>query len=579
MEQTASHAEHLIHLLAQMLLFFGISGVVVPLLQKLRITSVLGYLLCGVIIGPFGLGLFIEEYHWLTHITISETNTVQLLGELGIISMLFMIGMELSFQRLKDLKHYVLGLGSLQIILSGVVIALIAYQFDNGFSVSLLIGASLALSSTAIVMQLLQEKHLGGRKIGTLCFSILLMQDLAVVPIVVLASAFGGETSQSIASILMESLLIATGAIVLIYVVGRLVMRPLLHTLSLTRSPEWLMAFSLFVVAASACTTQAAGLSAALGAFLAGLLIAETESAHSIEVIMAPLKGILLGIFFLSIGMMIDLREVWNNTFLIGISVVGIYCIKSVIILPLCRIFNVPLGRSVKAAVMLAQPGEFAFLILSLALSSGLMPREDAQFFLLVTAVSMFVAPFVFSLAPKFAIWVDKHYEPYGKEEEETYSGEPEQVVIAGFGRVGKQIAEILDHQNIPYVAVEKNQRRADELKEEGYSVVCHDAAHDDIWDNVGLADARAVVIAADNPKDADTILQSVRHESPLMPVIMRAHDVTDTGEFYAHGATYVIPELQETGRQFAAALLHELDMPNEEIAHVLERERSSDVS
>ncbi len=578
MEHTASHAEHLIQLLAQLLLFFGISGVVVPLLQKLRITSVLGYLLCGVVIGPFGLGLFVSDYSWLKHITITQTSTVQLLGELGIIAMLFMIGMELSFQRLKDLKHYVLGLGSMQIVISGAVIALIAYQFDNGFSVSLLIGASLALSSTAIVMQLLQEKHLGGRKIGTLCFSILLMQDLAVVPIVVLASAFAGDTSQGVAGILLHSLLIATGAVVLIYVVGRLVMRPLLHTLSVTRSPEWLMAFSLFVVAASACTTQSAGLSAALGAFLAGLLIAETESAHSIEVIMAPLKGILLGIFFLSIGMMIDLREVWNNTFLIGISVIGIYSIKAVIILPLCRIFKVPLGRSVKAAVMLAQPGEFAFLILSLALSSGLMPRADVQFFLLVTAVAMFVSPFVFSLAPKLAKWVDRHYEPYSKEEEDRPS-EPEQIVIAGFGRVGRQIAEILEHENIPYVAVEKNKERADELRKEGYSVVCHDAAQDDIWDNVGLADARAVVIAADNPADADTILQSVRHESPLMPVIMRAHDVKDTGEFYAHGATYVIPELQETGRQFAAALLHELEMTDEEIAQVLERERSADVS
>jgi monovalent cation:H+ antiporter-2, CPA2 family len=577
MEDTVNHAEHLIHLLAQMLLFFGISGVVVPLLQRLHITSVLGYLLCGVVIGPHGLGLFIPEVNWLKHITITEVTTVQVLGELGIIAMLFMIGMELSFQRLKDLKHYVLGLGSLQILLTTVVVALIAFQFDNGFAVSLLIGSSLALSSTAIVMQLLTEKHLGGRKIGTLCFSILLMQDLAVVPIVVLASAFAGDSTQGVAAILLQSLFIAAAAVIVIYAAGRLLMRPMLHTLSVTRSPEWLMAFTLFVVAGSACVTQSAGLSAALGAFLAGLLIAETESAHSIEVIMAPLKGILLGIFFLSIGMMIDLREVWNNPILLAVSVIGIYSVKSAIILPLCRFFHVPLGRSVKASLMLAQPGEFAFLILSLGLSSGLMPRDDAQFFLLVTALSMFVAPFVFSIAPKLAAWADKQYTPLDGEHEDNTT-EPEQIVIAGFGRVGRELADILEHENIPYIAVEKNEERAAALREEGYSVVCLDATQDDIWDNVGLADARAVVIAADNPIDADTILQSVRHESPLMPVIMRAHDVSDSGELYAHGATYVIPELKETGRQVAAALLHELDVSDEDIAIVMERERSTDV-
>lgn len=577
METTVNHAEHLLHLLSQMLLFFGISGIIVPLLQRIHIASVLGYLLCGLIIGPYGLGLWTNQQPWLEHVTITETSTVQLLGELGIIAMLFMIGLELSFQRLRDLKHYVLGLGSLQIIVSGAVIALIAYMFDNSFAVSLLIGASLALSSTAIVMQLLQERHLGNRSIGTLCFSILLMQDLAVVPIVVLASAFAGDVSGGIGMLLLESLVIAVAAVVGIYMVGRLIMRPLLHMLSVTRSPEWLMAFSLFVVVASACTTQSAGLSAALGAFLAGLLISETESAHSIEVIISPLKGILLGIFFLSIGMMIDLREVWGEPLLIGISVIGVFAIKAVILFPLCLSFKVPLGRSVKASMMLSQPGEFAFLILSLAMASGLMPRDDAQFFLLVTALSMFIAPIIFNAAPTMAKLVDKNHIP-SVEEDKQDAMDPELIIIAGFGRVGMQIATILEHQNIPYRAIEKSKERVDELQQQGYDVLHHDAAQDDIWHEIGIEEARAVVIAADNPQDADTILQAIRHEWPLLPVIMRAHDITDTGGFYAHGATYVIPELQETGRQFAAALLHELDMSPDEIAEILERERHHDL-
>jgi CPA2 family monovalent cation:H+ antiporter-2 len=400
MEQAALDTAHLENVISNILLFFGIAGVAVPLLQKLKISSVIAYLLCGIIIGPYGLAAFSDDYKFLSYFTIKEMETVKLLGELGIITLMFMIGLELSLNNLKRLKVYIFGIGNLQIIITTLLIFTIALLFGNSVESSILLGASLALSSTAIVMKLIEDKKLKGKPIGVLCFSILLMQDLAVVPILVLAGSFSGGSEDSVIKILIYSLLVGIATVAIILIFGKKILSKLLDSANLPENPEWLIAFIIFIVIGCAAITSYAGLSLALGAFLAGLLIAETKYKDEVEEIIAPLKGLLLGIFFLSIGMMINIEEVLRQPLLLILSVIGIYALKAMVLFPICLFYKVPVKNATEASLYLAQPGEFALLILGAAMSSNLMPAEDVQFFLLVIVISMAFTPLLFKLAP-----------------------------------------------------------------------------------------------------------------------------------------------------------------------------------
>jgi len=399
MEHVATQHHHLIDIISNILLFFAISGVVVPLMQRAKISPVLGYLICGIIIGPFGIAQLSDMHQWVSYISISNPETVNVLGELGIITLMFMIGLELSFDRLRELRRFIFGLGSAQILITALVICAIASFYDNSLQASILLGASFALSSTAIVMKLLEEQKLSSRPIGILCFSVLLMQDLAVVPILVLASSFTGDAQTNVLTALGTSLLLGAATVAAMYWLGKRVLTPTLRSVSFSTAPEWLAAFIVFLVLTCSVLTYAVGLSLALGAFMAGLLIAETEFKHEVEVVIAPLKGLLLGVFFLSVGMMVDLTEVMRHPGLLTASVIGIYTLKACILLLICLAFNVPGRHSVEASIYLAQPGEFALMILGVAMSTQLLPASDVQFFLLVTVVAMMVTPFLFKIA------------------------------------------------------------------------------------------------------------------------------------------------------------------------------------
>ncbi len=399
MESSIS-TEHLESVIHNILLFFGIAGIAVPVLQKLRIPAIIAYLICGIIIGPYGLASLVDDYKWLAYFTIRETETVKLLGELGIVTLMFMMGLELPLDNLKRLKIYIFGIGSVQVLVTSLLIFSIAVSFGNPVSVAILIAASLALSSTAVVMKLLEDRQLTKKHVGTLCFSILLMQDLMVVPILVLASTLPGDENESITWILLTSILIGAATVAAILFFGKRVLNKLLHSIGLSENVEWLPAFIIFIVIGCAAITSYAGLTLALGAFLAGLLIAETKLRREVEVIINPLKGLLLGIFFLSIGMMIDIEEVLRHPLLLILSVVGIYALKALVLFPICLFFKVPVKNATEASLYLAQPGEFALLILGAAMSSNLLPAEDVQFFLLVTATGMALTPLLFRSAP-----------------------------------------------------------------------------------------------------------------------------------------------------------------------------------
>jgi len=570
-------AQHLTSLLFHTLLFFGIAGIAVPLLQKLRMSPVLAYLLCGVAVGPYGLAALTEDYPWLLAVTITDSATVQMLGELGIITLMFMIGLELSLARLKELRRYIFGLGSAQILITATVIFLIASYFDNTLESAILLGASFALSSTAIVMKLLEDRRLNNRPIGVLCFSILLMQDLAVVPILVLAASFTGASDGNIGITLLSSLGIGLCTVLAIMLLGKRMLAPLLQSVSGARNTEWLVACIVFVVIACAVITEAAGLSLALGAFMAGLLLAETEFRHEVEVIISPLKGLLLGIFFLSIGMMINITEVTRTPLLLALAVAGIFALKAAILFPLCLWFKVPHRQAAEAALYLAQPGEFALLILGVAMASNLMPAHHVQFFLLVTALAMMVTPLLFKCAPFIAKLADRLTHIPAVDQDIPASGE-RVVIIAGFGRVGRVLADALTEQQIAYLGFDQHAERVQALKREGFRVIYGDARKQELWLRLHSEHVIAAVIAIDDHTATHTILKSLRARWPLLPVIVRAKDTQAMTTLYDLGATHVVVETLESSLSIVRLLMQQAgtdDAATEKIINALRNQNA----
>jgi len=363
----------------------------------------LGYLLCGMIVGPYGLTLWSGDFAWVDFLTIKDSETIRIFANLGIIFLMFMIGLKLSLDDLWRMRHHMLGLGSCQILLTGVIVFVIARQFENSVEMSILLGASFALSSTAVVMQLLEEKRKTDTPVGKLSFSILLMQDLAVIPILALLTAFTVKTDESLALLIVNALLTAGVVIIVIYFVGMKILRPLLRHLNPGNKPEWLMSFVLFLVIGTATLTEFYGLSAALGAFIAGLLLAETGYKRKITSIILPVEGLLLGIFFLSVGMMIDIRATLHNPFWLIASVFGIVILKATVLFLLCLAFKLRKDVAAESAIMLGQASEFVFVIITMALAYKLVPAANAQFFMLVTALSLMMTPFVAIFAPAAA--------------------------------------------------------------------------------------------------------------------------------------------------------------------------------
>jgi CPA2 family monovalent cation:H+ antiporter-2 len=398
------------HHFSEILTLLGIASIAVPFLHRCGVSPVLGYLLCGIAAGPYGLALWSGEYKWIDYLTVQDNETIRGFADLGIIFLMFMIGLKLSLDDLWRMRHHILGLGSCQILLTGGVIFFIVRWFGNSPEMSILLGACFALSSTAVVMQLFEEKQKVHTPVGRLSFSILLMQDLAVVPILALLTAFSMNTGENLAFLIVRALLTAGAAIVVIYFIGMKILRPLLRHLNPDNRAEWLMAFVLFLVIGTATLTEFYGLSAALGAFLAGLLLAETEYKRKIVSIIFPVEGLLIGMFFLSVGMMMDIRAALYDPLWLIASVVGVGLLKASILFLLCLAFKLKKDVAAETAIMLGQGSEFVFVIITMALTYKIVPFADAQFFMLVTTLSLVMTPFVALFAPRFAGYIARTF-------------------------------------------------------------------------------------------------------------------------------------------------------------------------
>lgn len=559
-------AIHALPYLRESLIFLLVAVVVVPLFGRLKISPILGFLIAGLVIGPFGFRV------------IGDVEEVRRFAELGVVFLLFKVGLDLSLDRLIQMRRLVFGMGSIQVLLTGIVISGIAAQWGNNSAASVVIGFALALSSTAIVVRLLAEGNAIATTHGRASFSILLFQDLAVVPILLLVSLLAGSGEGSLWATIALALGRAVLAVAVIALIGRYVLRWLFHMVASARRPEVFMAMTLLTVLVTAVGTAYAGLSMALGAFLAGLILAGTEFRHQVESDIAPFEGLLLGLFFISVGMSIDLSVVVPQFPVLLASVAALMAIKFVIITGLARLFGLPLAHAVRSGVMLSQAGEFAFVVFAAAsaVPTQLIPADTAQFMTVVAAISMMVSPALPFIAEKVGGLLETREAAKGQEDVD-FSGFSDHVIIAGFGRVGQTVAKVLETEGIPYVAVDPDTRLIGQCRAAGESAFFGDGTRADILARLGIDRAGAVLITMNETHAAGRALSEIRRNWPKVPVFVRARDAAHHEELRRLGADHIIPETLEASLQLSGRLLAALGTPSEAINTIIEQFRDNE--
>ena len=561
--------------LTQVLVFLGATCVLIPALKKARISTVMGFLIIGVAMGPHVLGRLAHDWPWLAAFEFEQSEPTQLLAELGIVFLLFVIGLEVSLERLWSLRRYVFGLGLLQVVLCTAAITAAAMAFGNSFTVAAVVGLAFALSSTALVLQLLRERSQIATPVGRASFSILLMQDLMVVPILFLvaalspgANAFGDQVGVA----LLTSLL-SLGAII---VIGRLLLRPLFRWVAAADSREIFIAAAFLAAIGMAGAAQMAGLSAALGAFLAGLLLAETEFRHQIETDLEPFKDLLLGLFFVTVGMQIDISLFVSKPLLILIGVAGLFALKGLIITGLARAFGLSWRRAGQMGLLLGQAGEFAFVVVGAARAGGAIPHDTSAYLLIVTGLSIFLTPIVAGLGARLANRIAGPGPAAPPSEAANESGH---VVIAGFGRVGATLADILSSQEISYVGVEGDAAAVAHLHNEGRPVHYGDAASANVLASVGAPNAAAIVVTINDADAVERIVAEARKAWPHIPVYARARDGEHARRLHAAGAALASPDTIEAALQLGEALLSGVGVPDDVSRRIINERREIEVA
>lgn len=561
--------------LKEIILFLALSGVLMPLLSRLKINPVLGFLSVGVLLGPYGLASLAQAWPPLSWFTFARPDQVEFLAELGVIFLMFMIGLEMSVERLWSMRRLVFGLGGLQVALSAAAVGGLALWFGNDIEAAVILGVVLAFSSTAIVMQLLIQRHELGTPLGQASFAILLFQDLAVVPLLVLISILGASSGEgSFASLLGLAMLKGVLTVVGIYLVGRRVVRPLFHQIAVDKQPDTFTALTLLTTLGVAALTWVAGLSMALGALLAGLIIAETEFRHEVEITIEPFKGLLMGLFFMSVGMGIDLRALLAEPLWIPLSVVGLLAMKALIVFVLLRVFGLSWGRSAEGGLLLGQGGEFAFIVIGMALTLGLLERQVGQFMLIVVGVSMLAAPVVARLGQSLGDRIDRRIAPPAEEADPELGELSGHVIIAGYGRVGQLVGQMLAEQGVGYVAIENDARLIAHQRKAGVPLVFGDASRPELLRKLRLDQARAVVLTMDHTAAAIHAVHGIRRMVPMMRIIARARDEKHALLLREAGASVVVPETLESSLKLTGWVLETLGVPPDAALRLVEQER-----
>ncbi len=563
--------------LREVLIFLALSGVLIPLLQRYRVNQMLGFLATGVLLGPFGLWLWVGQLPWLQNFTFVRVEEVIALGKLGVVFLMFSIGLELSAERLWALRRWVFGAGSAQVLLSALLIGLIASLFGNAVEAAIVLGLALSLSSTAVVMQWMTEKRLLDRGFGQANFSILMFQDLAVVPILLLTGMLAAGNVDRWWMLFAGVLLKSVAAILLIYLLGRRVIRPLFKLLGREHQPATFVALILLCTLGVAGMTAYAGLSMALGAFLAGLLLAETEFRHEVEVTIEPFKSLLLGLFFFSVGMQTDVRVLLSAPVLLPLSVLGLLLIKALVLAPLLRLGGLGWGSAVHGSLMMGQAGEFGFIIGAEATARGLFAPELTQFILLVIGLSMFATPLAARAGQLLGQWWDEqHHDDAASLEEASVEPLRDHVIIVGFGRMGQLVAEVLAAQNVRYVAIDIDMMRSTKRHPLGEPVFFGDVSRPELLHRVHAGSAAAIVLTMNHPEAALHAVTAIRREFASLPLLVRAHDEHHARALNESGASVVMPEALEAGLQLSSFVLEAIGIDGSRAAEAIRRERAA---
>lgn len=568
------HASTSLPHLRETLVFLALAGLLIPLLQRFRVHAVLGFLVVGAALGPFGLGSFADQAPWIAWFTIPREEGALALAEVGVLFLMFAIGLDLSVQRMWAMRRWVFGAGTAQVAVCSLAVGLVAWLFGNPPRTAVMLGLVLSFSSTAIVIQLLASQRLLGTQLGRATFSVLLFQDLAVVPVMILAQTLG-QGADALLPALGMSLLKAAAAIVIIYAVGARLVRPVFRKMASARQPDVLMALTVLCALGIASLTQLAGLSMALGALLAGLVLAETEYRHEIEVMIEPFRQLLMGLFFLSVGMNIDLMAIVRDPLWLPLSVLGLFAAKAALTAGVLALHGLPRTTAIEAGIMLGQGGEFAFIVIGVALASGLLPDPTARFMMLVVGLSMMITPLAASAGRALASHLSaRDTGPHSSAMPELPRLE-DHVVIAGFGRVGQLIADILEQRQIPWAALDNSADAAAEHHRRGRPVFVGDAGRSELLRSLGVQSASAVVLTMDDASAALRAVRAIRAESRDVPILARARDEVHAHALIEAGATSVIPETLEAGLQLAGAVTEHCGIPHDAVQLLLEQQRA----
>ena len=543
------------HYLTDILILLAAAIVAVPVFKRLGLGSVLGYLAAGAVVGPWGLG-FIDEVEEIRHI-----------AEFGVVFLLFIIGIELRPARLWAMRRMVFGLGTAQVMVTGLAITGIVLLFGLSVRTAVIVGFGLALSSTAFGLQILNERGEMATTHGRTALAVLLLQDLAVVPLLTLVSLLATDATllEGIEFAILEAMLV----IALVILAGRFLLSPVLQLVASSRTAEVFTAAAVFAVLGTAWLMEEVGLSLALGAFLAGLMMAESHYRHQVIADIEPFRGILLGLFFMGVGMSIDFSLLGEQGVLLAGLVLGLLLLKTVILWGLCRLMRVGAADAARVSLLLSQSGEFGFVLFGLAAFSGILPLQLFQFLTMVVALTMVSTPLMANLGEYLNRRLFKTTVRHEVSTSHIDAGQPH-VIIAGFGRVGQNIASVLQGGNVPYVAIDSNPERVLEGRRDGFSVFYGDASHVDVLKAAGADQATILVCTLDQAVPAIRLVSIMRQHYPDIAIHTRGHNQQHCNQLLKAGATVAISETLEASFQIGAGVLNAMGLHEEDIEDLI---------
>ena len=536
--------------LGDALVILAAAGIVIPLFARFRITPVIGFILVGVMVGPYGLGAAVDAHPWLSYVTISDPVRLEPFAEFGIVLLLFSVGLELSFRRLWAMRRAVFGLGAMELLGCALLIGAVLVMLGNSLATAAALGLALALSSTALVLRIADRNT----PVGRAATAMLLFEDMALVPIIFLLGALGRDSDGGDVGALLRTLGLGAVVIVGLLVGGRFILPRLFDQAARTKSPELFFAISLLVVILASLATSAVGLSPIVGALIAGLLIAETEYNGEVEHMIAPFKGLALGVFLLTVGMGLDLEVVWARLGEVLLATALVLGIKALVTATLLRLSGARMGTSAEVGILLASPSETTLIVLGAAQAGKLIAPSAGQFWEIVTALGLTITP-ILAIAGR---WLGRRVEVDGHAHTDELLPDAHAIVV-GCGRVGRLVAEMLRQHGQAYVAIDVDPELVKAARAQGLIAHYADAARYDALERLGLHDATAVVFTMNEPIAVQRLVRRLRAAKPDLPIIARARDASHAAALYRAGASLAVPETLESSLQLSEAVLVDL--------------------